>query len=160
MGWIPYSSVYCYMHVGSYRYVPSCKALKIDATRGPRRAVLICSGKPLGIFWLEARVPASGGWERWEGLTGGEIMSGRANRRVEKWWCGYLPRLVLFRLVAPSLQLGEVGSFSGMGCLVPQLFAIEENRSYPVRLGRNRWPTVPGVTYPDRKYKCIHWYIS
>jgi hypothetical protein len=83
-------------------------------------------------------------------------MSGHANRRVEKCWCGYLPRLVLFRLVAPSLQPREVGSFPGLGYLVPQLFATGGNRSYPVLLSRNRRPTVPGVNYPVRKYKCIH----
>jgi hypothetical protein len=33
-------------------------------------------------------------------------------------------------LVAPPLQLGVVGSFPGMGCMVSQLFAAGWSRSY------------------------------
>jgi hypothetical protein len=39
--------------------------------------------------------------------------------------------LVLFRLVAPPLQPEVVGSFPGMGCMVPQSFAAGGNQSYP-----------------------------
>jgi hypothetical protein len=38
--------------------------------------------------------------------------------------------LVLFRLVAPSLQPGESGSVPGMGCLVLYPFAAGGNQSY------------------------------
>jgi hypothetical protein len=70
-------------------------------------------------------------WERREGQIGGEIPSARANPRVEKWWHGSFPRLVLFRLVDLPLQPGVVGLFSGMGCMVLQPFATWGNRSYP-----------------------------
>jgi hypothetical protein len=50
MGWIPYSSVYCQVRMGSYCYVPLCQVLKIDATRGPKWVVLIRSGEPSGMF--------------------------------------------------------------------------------------------------------------
>jgi hypothetical protein len=49
---------------------------------------------------------------------GGEIPSTRTNRRVEKLWHELFPRLVLFRLVAPPLQLRVVGPFPGMRCMV------------------------------------------
>jgi hypothetical protein len=35
---------------------------------------------------------------------------------------GSLLGLVLFRLVAPPIQPGVVGSFPGTGCMVPQPF--------------------------------------
>jgi hypothetical protein len=60
-----------------------------------------------------------------------------------------LLRLVLVRLVASSLELGEVESFFGMGSLVPELFAAGGNLSYQEFLGHNRWPAVPRVNYPD-----------
>jgi hypothetical protein len=43
---------------------------------------------------------------------------------------GSFPGLVLFRLVAPPLQLGVVGSFPDTGCMVLQPFAAGGNRSY------------------------------
>jgi hypothetical protein len=58
------------------------------------------------------RVPAPSRRERWDGQLGGEILAARANHWVEKWWCGLVPGLVLFRLVAPPLQLGVAGLFS------------------------------------------------
>jgi hypothetical protein len=51
--------------------------------------------------------------------------------------------------VVPSLQPVEVGSFSGMGCMVPQPYAAIGNWSYPEILGHNRQPMVPRVNYPD-----------
>jgi hypothetical protein len=62
--------------------------------------------------------------------TGGEIPPTHVNHRVEKWWCGLLPELVLSRLVAPPLQPSVVGSFPGRGCMVSQPFATRGNRSY------------------------------
>jgi hypothetical protein len=56
-----------------------------------------------------------------------------------------LPRFVLFRLVAPSLQPREVGLFPGTWCMVLQSFAAGVNRLYSEVLGHNRWPTVPKV---------------
>jgi hypothetical protein len=40
---------------------------------------------------------------------GGEILSAHIYRNEEKRWCRLLPDLVLFRLVAPTLQPGVVG---------------------------------------------------
>jgi hypothetical protein len=44
----------------------------LPMARGERCLSVV--GKPLGTFWPEARVHALGGWERWEGLTAGEIL--------------------------------------------------------------------------------------
>jgi hypothetical protein len=46
-------------------------------------------------------------------------------------------RLVLLKLVAPSLQPREVGLFPSTGCMVPQSFAT------------NQQAAVPGVNYND-----------
>jgi hypothetical protein len=43
-------------------------------------------------------------------------------------WRGLLPGLVLFKLVASSLQVGVVGAISGMGCVVPQPLAVSGNQ--------------------------------
>jgi hypothetical protein len=65
--------------------------------------------------------------------------------------------------VAPSLQPGEVGSFPGMRCLVPQLFFTREKRLYLELLGRNWRSAVPGVNYLNKnqidKLKFIHKYF-
>jgi hypothetical protein len=50
MGWIPHSSTYYKMHVGSYYFVPSCQAPKMAASQGPERAMFIHCGEPPGIF--------------------------------------------------------------------------------------------------------------
>jgi hypothetical protein len=47
------------------------------------------------------------------------------------------------RLVAPPLQPGVVGSFLGMGCMVPQPFTTEGNRLYP-----EFWAITDGLQYP------------
>jgi hypothetical protein len=39
----------------------------------------------------------------------------------------HLLRLVSLKLVAPSLQPGEVGLFPSMGCMVPKPFAARGN---------------------------------
>jgi hypothetical protein len=67
----------------------------------------------------------------WNGQTSGEILSARANYRVEGSWCGSFLGLVLFRLVAPSLQLGVLGPSPSTGCMVSQPFAVRGNLSYP-----------------------------
>jgi hypothetical protein len=58
-------------------------------------------------------------------------------------------KMSLFRSVGPSLQPREVGLFLGIGCMVPQPYAAGGNRSYPGVLGRNQWPAVPRLNYPD-----------
>jgi hypothetical protein len=42
-----------------------------------------------------------------------------------------------FEVAGRPLQLGVVGLFPGTGCIISRI------------LGRNWWPTVPGVYYPD-----------
>jgi hypothetical protein len=71
------------------------------------------------------------------------------HHRVEECRRGLSPRQVLFRLVGPPLQPVEVGLFLGTRCMVLQSYAGRGNRSYLGVLGCNRWPTVPGVNYPD-----------
>jgi hypothetical protein len=84
MGWIPYLSAYCQTRVGSYCYVPLCKMLKTNATRGPRWAVLIHSGKPLGMFdWRPGSLP----WVTERDGRGREVVKSYLpvlNHRVEK----------------------------------------------------------------------------
>jgi hypothetical protein len=96
-----------------------------------------------------ARVFDPGHQQRWEGQTGGEIPSSRANHRVERRWHGSFLRLVIFGLVAPPLHPGVVGLFPGTGCMVPLLFAVAGNRWYLELLSRYRWTTVPEVNCPD-----------
>jgi hypothetical protein len=83
MGWIPYSSAYCQVRVGSYCYVPSCQALKTNATRGLKRAVLIRSWKPPGTFDREpGSLPRVGG----RGGIGRQVVKScppALNRRVK-----------------------------------------------------------------------------
>jgi hypothetical protein len=65
-------------------------------------------------------------------------------------WClsgsdghGSFLGFVLFILVAPALRPGVVGPFSGMGCMVPQPFDAEGNRSY-----LEFWAIIGGLWYP------------
>jgi hypothetical protein len=51
--------------------------------------------------------------------------------------------------VGPPLQFVEVGSFPGLGCIIPQPYATGGNQSYLGVMGHNRWPVLPGVNYPD-----------
>jgi hypothetical protein len=61
-----------------------------------------------------------------------ESLSRVAGRERVRRTCGemmtwfVLLRLVPLKLVVSSLQPGEVGLFSGTGCMVPQLFSLEE----------------------------------
>jgi hypothetical protein len=59
--------------------------------------------------WMPRSVP---GWgEMWNELTGGEILHVHDYRNEGKQLCGLLSGVVLFRLVAPPLQVGVVGSY-------------------------------------------------
>jgi hypothetical protein len=55
-----------------------------------------------------------GGMRRTE-LTGGEIPSAHGYRDKEKYWCGLLSSLVLFRLVVFPLSTGVVESYPVRG---------------------------------------------
>jgi hypothetical protein len=50
MGWIPYSSTYCQMHMGSYSYVPSCQTPKATTFRGLECTMLIRCGQLPGML--------------------------------------------------------------------------------------------------------------
>jgi hypothetical protein len=52
--------------------------------------------------------------------------------------------------VGLPLQHVEVGLFPGMVCMAPQLYVAEGNRSYLGVFGRNGWPMVPVVNYPNK----------
>jgi hypothetical protein len=70
MGWIPHSSTYCQMRVGSYCYILLCQALKATASQGPVQAMFIRCGEPPGTFdWGLSLCPESsrevGGVDRW-----------------------------------------------------------------------------------------------
>jgi hypothetical protein len=64
--------------------------------------------------------------------------------------------LVLFRLVAPSLQPEEVGLFPDTGYMVPQPFKAGGNRPYLEVLGCNWRPAVPRVNYPNSIPRALH----
>jgi hypothetical protein len=66
-----------------------------------------------------------------------------------------ITEISFFRLMAPSLHPGEVGSFPSTGCLVPQPFATGGNRLYPVLLGYNWRLIVPELKYPDSNEACF-----
>jgi hypothetical protein len=112
-------------------------------------AMLIHLLEALGHALPRTRVSAPGLWERRDGQSGGEILSAHTNRRVEKWWRGLLPRLVLFRLVTPTLQPKVVGPFYWYGvCCFPTVCRWKEPAVSRI-LNRNRWLVVPGVLYLD-----------
>jgi hypothetical protein len=83
MGWIPHSTTYCHMRVGSYCYIPSCQVPKTTASRGLERAMFIRYGEPPDTF---DRGPESlpRVIERSGGQISGEISLAHANHRVEK----------------------------------------------------------------------------
>jgi hypothetical protein len=55
----------------------------------------------------------------YSGQTGGEILPVRGYHYGREDWFGLILGLVLFRLVAPPLQLEVVGPYIIWGCLVP-----------------------------------------
>jgi hypothetical protein len=64
---------------------------------------------------------------------------------VEKGLVQVVPEFSSFRLVAPSLQLGEVGPCLVQGTWFPSCLLLEGTGSCQTPLGHNRWPAVPGV---------------
>jgi hypothetical protein len=119
MGWIPHSSTYCQMHMGSCSYILSCQASKAAASQGPERAMHIHCGKPPGTLDQGPRslhrVDERGG-------RGRQVVKSYLPALIIGWrsdGCESFPRLVLFRLVAPPVQPGVVGLFPRMGCVVP-----------------------------------------
>jgi hypothetical protein len=70
--------------VDSYCYVLSYQALKTDATRVSKWAMLIRSEELLGMSDRRPRSLSRVIERKWVRQTGGEIMSTHANRMVEK----------------------------------------------------------------------------
>jgi hypothetical protein len=64
--------------------------------------------------------------------------------------------LVLFRLVAPPLQLGVVGPYLVWSIWFPSRLLLEGTRSYPDSLGHNRWHVVHGVEDLDSSPRAFH----
>jgi hypothetical protein len=85
-----------------------------------------------GHAWLGAQVSVPGRREK-RVLIVGQKSDGQRS----------FPGLVHFRLVAPLLQSGVVGSFPGTRCMVPQPFAAGGNLSY-LKL----WTVTGGTRYP------------
>jgi hypothetical protein len=60
----------------------------------------------------------------------------------------FVPRLVLFKLVASPLQPGVMGPSPDTGCMVPQSFATGGNRSYLEFWGITSGPWYPRYNTP------------
>jgi hypothetical protein len=58
-------------------------------------------------------------------LTGGKILSAHDYHKEGKRWCGLLSGLVLFRFVAPHLQLGVVGPYLIQGVCFPSRLPLD-----------------------------------
>jgi hypothetical protein len=130
MGWIPHLSTYCQMHVGSYGYVPSCQVHEAATSRGPEWAMLIHMREAPGHTW-----PGGGSlpWVDERGRRGRWVVKSWPSVLIIGWRSddrGSFLGLVLFRLVAPPLQLRVMGQFPDMRCMILQPFAAEGNRSY------------------------------
>jgi hypothetical protein len=69
--------------------------------------------------------PILGQGERWNGQTGDEILPPHDYRNEGKRWCGLLSGLVLFRLVAPPVQLGVVRLYPVRGVWFPNRLPLE-----------------------------------
>jgi hypothetical protein len=80
MGWIPHSSTYYQMCMGSYCYVPSCQVPKIAASRGPEQEMFIHCGEPPCMF------------DRGLGSLPRVVERGRRGRQVVK---SYLPVIIV-----------------------------------------------------------------
>jgi hypothetical protein len=79
-----------------------------------------------GTEWPRACAePREPGGMRLTGLTGDEILTTRGYRYKGKDWCGLLPCLVLFMLVAPPLQPGDVGPYLVWGAWFSNRLSLE-----------------------------------
>jgi hypothetical protein len=139
------------MWVSSRGNVPSCQAPQAATSRGPGVSNVYPLREAPGRVWPEAWVSAPGRQERRDGQTSGEIPSASANHRVEKWWHGSLPRLVIFRLVAHPLQSKVVGSYPVRGVWFSAVCHWRKPIISKI-LSHNRRPMIPGVLYPNKKW--------
>jgi hypothetical protein len=127
---ISHSSTYCQTRVGSYGYVPSCQVPKVAASQGPEWVMLIRCGKPSDML---DQAPRSLPRVDERGGRGRQVVKSCLPTLIVGWRTddhGLFLGLVFFRMVAPPLQPGVVGSFPGTGCMVLQLFTAKGNRLY------------------------------
>jgi hypothetical protein len=142
IGWIPHTSTYCQMRVGSYCYVPSCQAPKIVASRGLGRAMFIRCGEPLGTF---DRGPVSLPQVVKRGGRGRQVLQSRLIVLIIRWRSDGVDcsQISFFSLVTPPLRPGVMWLFPNTGCMISQSFAARVNRSYSefwVITGSSRYP--------------------
>jgi hypothetical protein len=107
-------------------YVPSCQAPKAATSRGPERAMLIHCGKLSGTL---DRGPRSLPRVDERGGRGKQVANSCLPALIVGWRCdghGSFPGLVLFRLVAPPLQPGVVGTSPGTGVCFPSHLPLEK----------------------------------
>jgi hypothetical protein len=93
--------------------------------------------------------PILGQGGRHVGQTGGEILPAHDYRNEEKRWCRLHPGSILFRLVAPPLQPGVVGTYPVRGVWFHSHLLLVGTGQIHI-LGYNRWPAVPGVLDPNK----------
>jgi hypothetical protein len=88
--------------MGTCGHVLSCQTLNATASQDPdvSRTYPVPKG-PGQSDWMPG--PISGKEQRWNRLTGGEILPADDYRNEGKRWCGLLSGLVPSRLVAPHL---------------------------------------------------------
>jgi hypothetical protein len=117
-----YSSTCCQARRGTCGHVLSCQALNVAASQGPG------SSGTYPILNGPRRVPSRASQRegmRLTGLIGDEILTTHGYRYKEKDWCGLLPGLVRFRLVAPPLQPGVVVPYLVWGAWFPSHLSLE-----------------------------------
>jgi hypothetical protein len=112
-----HSSTWCQAHVGSCGHVLSWQALNATTSWDPDAS----------SNYLLLRVPRAGWLDARDRLrqTCGEILSTHVYRKAKKWWCRLPPNLVLFRLVAPPLQIEVVGPYLVCGVWFPSHLPLE-----------------------------------
>jgi hypothetical protein len=74
-----------------------------------RDKIYVILEAPRWSDWMPGPIPRRGG--RQARQTGSKILPAHAYRNEEERWCGLLSGSVLFRLVAPPLQLRVVGPY-------------------------------------------------
>jgi hypothetical protein len=148
------------MCVGSSGYDPSCHAPTVTASQGLGSVMLIRLWEAPGCVPQGTRVPSLGWWERFDGQSGDEILAAHANRRVHKWWCRLFPRLIYLGWWPPPFHPGVVELLSWYGVNGSPAVCRWREPVISRILGRNRWPTVPQVLYPDSSSWALHWWVA
>jgi hypothetical protein len=103
---------------------PVCQEINAIAYRDPEvdRASLVWKAPGRGD-WMLGPILGRGGM--CNGHTCGKILPAHVYRNEEKRRCGLLPGLVIFKLVAPPLQLGVLGPYLVQGIWFPGPMLLE-----------------------------------